>query len=109
MHKFHCLPYLCGEAISMQDAKPNEPLSYTLYREGITTWNNFTNTSSSSSRRLFLEQTAISYMCSTNITHFLEALLQVPGIDINKPDNELNTPMHYAAECGKCQYLFVFF
>lgn len=39
-------------------------------------------------------------MCSTNTTHFLEALLQIPGIDINKPDNELNTPLHYAAECG---------
>lgn len=39
-------------------------------------------------------------MCSTNTTHFLEALLQVPDIDINKPDNELNTPLHYAAECG---------
>lgn len=39
-------------------------------------------------------------MCSTNTTHFLEALLQVPGLDINKPDNELNTPLHYAAECG---------
>lgn len=46
------------------------------------------------------KQTALSYMCSTNTTHFLEALLQVPAIDINKPDNELNTPLHYAAECG---------
>lgn len=46
-------------------------------------------------------QTALSYMCSTNTTHYLEALLQVPGIDINKPDNELNAPLHYAAECGK--------
>lgn len=45
-------------------------------------------------------QTALSYMCSTNATHFLEALLRVPGIDINRPDNELNTPLHYAAECG---------
>lgn len=27
-------------------------------------------------------------------------MLQIPGIDINKPDNELNTPLHYAAECG---------
>lgn len=45
-------------------------------------------------------QTALSYMCSTNTTHFLEALLQAPGIDINKPDNEFNTPLHYAAECG---------
>lgn len=53
-------------------------------------------------------QTALSYMCSTNTTHFLEALLQVPGIDINKPDNELNTPLHYASECGKRLILFCF-
>lgn len=44
-------------------------------------------------------------MCSTNVTNFLEALLQVPGIDINKPDNELNTPLHYASECGKVSKL----
>lgn len=48
-------------------------------------------------------------MCSTNTTHFLEALLQVPGIDINKPDNELNTPLHYAAECGKFYLDFILF
>lgn len=46
-------------------------------------------------------QTALSYLCSTNVTQFLEVLLQTPGIDINKPDIELNTPLHYASECGK--------
>lgn len=40
-------------------------------------------------------------MCSTNVIQFLEILLHAPGIDINKPDVELNTPLHYAAECGK--------
>lgn len=48
-------------------------------------------------------------MCSTNTTHFLEALLQVPGIDINKPDNEMNAPLHYAAECGKRLTVLLFF
>lgn len=48
-------------------------------------------------------------MCSTNSTNFLEALLQVPGININKPDNELNTPLHYAAECGNYLFSVVFF
>lgn len=46
-------------------------------------------------------------MCSTNVTCFLETLLQVPGIDINKPDIELNTPLHYASECG--MFLFLSF
>ena len=40
-------------------------------------------------------------MCQTNVTHFLEILLQTPGIDINKPDVEKSTPLHYAAESGK--------
>lgn len=48
-------------------------------------------------------------MCSANATHFLEALLQVPSIDINKSDNELNTPLHYASECGKFIYLANYF
>lgn len=46
-------------------------------------------------------QTALSYMCSANLNQALEVLLQVPGIDINKSDIELNTPLHHAAECGK--------
>lgn len=46
-------------------------------------------------------QTAISYICSTNVTEFLELLLNTPGIDINKPDVELNTPLHHAAESGQ--------
>lgn len=40
-------------------------------------------------------------MCSTNATPLLDVLLHTPGIDINKADTELNTPLHYAAECGK--------
>lgn len=48
-----------------------------------------------------LRQTAVSYICSTNVTQFLELLLRTPGIDINKPDIELNTPLHHAAESGQ--------
>uniref|UniRef100_A0A7G3A8L6 Putative 26s proteasome regulatory complex subunit psmd10 n=1 Tax=Lutzomyia longipalpis TaxID=7200 RepID=A0A7G3A8L6_LUTLO len=46
-------------------------------------------------------RTAISYICSTNLTHFLDIFLQLPGIDINKPDNEGNTPLHFAAQAGQ--------
>ncbi|XP_058838565.1 uncharacterized protein LOC131694135 isoform X2 [Topomyia yanbarensis] len=45
-------------------------------------------------------RTAISYICSTNLTNFLELFLQIPGIDVNKPDNEGNTPLHFAAQAG---------
>lgn len=31
----------------------------------------------------------------------MELLLRTPGIDINKPDIELNTPLHHAAESGQ--------
>lgn len=46
-------------------------------------------------------QTAISYICSTNLTNFLELFLQLPGIDVNKPDNEGNSPLHFAAQAGE--------
>lgn len=45
-------------------------------------------------------RTAISYICSTNLTNFLELFLQLPGIDVNKPDNEGNSPLHFAAQAG---------
>ncbi|XP_052873059.1 uncharacterized protein LOC128278375 [Anopheles cruzii] len=45
-------------------------------------------------------RTAISYICSTNLTNFLELFLQLPGIDVNKQDNEGNTPLHFAAQAG---------
>lgn len=47
-------------------------------------------------------QTAISYLCSTNLTKFLELILTLPDIDVNKADNEKNTPLHFAAQAGKC-------
>lgn len=31
----------------------------------------------------------------------LEAILQLQGIDVNKADNEGNTPLHFAAQAGK--------
>lgn len=50
-------------------------------------------------------RTAISYICSTNLTNFLDVLLQIPGIDVNKPDNEGNTPLHFAAQAGQTDAL----
>jgi ankyrin repeat protein len=46
-------------------------------------------------------QTALSYICSTNLTNFLELFLHLPGIDVNKADNEGNTPLHFAAQAGE--------
>lgn len=46
-------------------------------------------------------RTAISYICSTDLINFLDILLQLPGIDVNKADNEGNTPLHFAAQAGQ--------
>lgn len=46
-------------------------------------------------------QTALSYVCSTNLTNILDLFLQLPGIDVNKADNEGNTPLHFAAQAGE--------
>lgn len=35
------------------------------------------------------------------MTKFLELFLQLPGIDVNRADNEGNTPLHFAAQAGK--------
>lgn len=36
----------------------------------------------------------------------LDILLQFPGLDINKPDNDGNTPLHFAAEWGMFSPIF---
>ncbi|KAG5680455.1 hypothetical protein PVAND_009963 [Polypedilum vanderplanki] len=46
-------------------------------------------------------RTALSYICSTNLTNFLELFLHLPGIDVNKPDNEGNSALHFAAQAGQ--------
>ncbi|XP_062709527.1 uncharacterized protein LOC109426759 [Aedes albopictus] len=74
----------------------NEYLLKEVFRDilenGIS-WENLNSTDRSG-------RTAISYICSTNLTNFLELFLQLPGIDVNKPDNEGNTPLHFAAQAG---------
>jgi hypothetical protein len=46
-------------------------------------------------------QTPVSYIVSSGSLSMLEAITQLPGVDINKPDNEGNTPLHFAAQAGK--------
>lgn len=46
-------------------------------------------------------QTAVSYIASNGPLSILESIVQLPGLDINKPDNEGNTPLHFAAQAGK--------
>lgn len=52
-----------------------------------------------------LFQTAISYICSNGLLSFLDIVLQLPRIDVNKGDNEGNTPLHFAAEAGELMRL----
>lgn len=48
-----------------------------------------------------LFQTALSYVASNGPLELLELILQLPGLDPNKPDNEGNTPLHFAAQAGE--------
>jgi ankyrin repeat protein len=43
----------------------------------------------------------VSYIVSNGLLSMLEAITELPGVDINKPDNEGNTPLHFAAQAGK--------
>ncbi|XP_066138249.1 uncharacterized protein [Euwallacea fornicatus] len=46
-------------------------------------------------------RTILSHVASNGTIDVLELLLQVPGLDPNKPDNEGNTPLHFAAQAGR--------
>ncbi|VEN40551.1 unnamed protein product, partial [Callosobruchus maculatus] len=48
----------------------------------------------------FCPQTVVSYVASNGSIELLEQLLELPGVDPNKPDNEGNTPLHFAAQAG---------
>ncbi|PNF13994.1 hypothetical protein B7P43_G08584 [Cryptotermes secundus] len=51
------------------------------------------------------EQTPVSYIVSNGLLSMLEAITELPGVDINKPDNEGNTPLHFAAQAGHVEVL----
>lgn len=55
-----------------------------------------------------LLQTGLSYLASHGPVSLLEAFLSLEGVDVNKPDNEGNTPLHFAAQAGNpiSRYLF---
>lgn len=46
-------------------------------------------------------QTAISYMAGNGAAAMLELALSFEGVDPNLPDNEGNTPLHFAAQAGE--------
>jgi ankyrin repeat protein len=48
-----------------------------------------------------LFQTAASHLSGNGSSELLLLLVKVPELDINKPDNEGNTPLHFAAQAGK--------
>lgn len=51
-------------------------------------------------KKLSVLQTALSYICSTDLVVYVDLLLRLPGIDANKADNDGHTPLHFAAQAG---------
>lgn len=52
-------------------------------------------------------RTAISYMAGNGAAAMLELALSFEGADPNLPDNEGNTPLHFAAQAGQTECLNV--
>ncbi|XP_012279309.1 uncharacterized protein LOC105699126 isoform X2 [Orussus abietinus] len=52
-------------------------------------------------------RTAVSYMAGNGACAMLEAALSFPGLDPNIPDNEGNTPLHFAAQAGHTECLSI--
>ncbi|XP_060535253.1 ankyrin repeat domain-containing protein 33B-like [Cylas formicarius] len=50
-------------------------------------------------------RTLLSYAASNGSIDILEIILQLQGLDPNKPDNEGNTPLHFAAQAGQVECL----
>lgn len=46
-------------------------------------------------------RTAGSYLCGSGSTELLELLLNFDDLDLTIPDNEGNTPLHFAAQAGQ--------
>ena len=47
-----------------------------------------------------LFQTVLSHLVMKNNVALLEKFLKVPVLDVNKSDNEGNTPLHFSAQAG---------
>ncbi|KAG8038107.1 hypothetical protein G9C98_006432 [Cotesia typhae] len=56
-----------------------------------------------------LAKTAISYMAGNGAGELLEMVLNFPGADVDIPDNEGNTPLHFAAQAGQAECLNILF
>ncbi|CAL7933495.1 unnamed protein product [Xylocopa violacea] len=52
-------------------------------------------------------RTAVSYMAGNGAAAMLELALSFEGVDPNIPDNEGNTPLHFAAQAGQTECLNV--
>ncbi|CAH1113051.1 unnamed protein product, partial [Psylliodes chrysocephalus] len=50
-------------------------------------------------------RTILSYIASNGSIDLLEQILHLPGLDPNKPDNEGNSPLHFAAQAGQIECL----
>lgn len=50
-------------------------------------------------------QAAVSHLCGNGMIEMLDLLDDMPGIEYNLPDNEGNTPLHFAAQAGHVEVI----
>ncbi|XP_003244976.1 uncharacterized protein LOC100571906 isoform X2 [Acyrthosiphon pisum] len=48
-------------------------------------------------------RTLLSYVSSSGSVEIVEEIFRVPDLDYNKPDNEDNTPLHFASQAGQSE------
>ncbi|VVC32591.1 Ankyrin repeat-containing domain,Ankyrin repeat [Cinara cedri] len=48
-------------------------------------------------------RTLLSYIASSGSVEIFDEIFRVPNLDYNKPDNEGNTPLHFASQAGQSE------
>ncbi|CAH1709900.1 uncharacterized protein LOC114124297 [Aphis gossypii] len=48
-------------------------------------------------------RTLLSYMASSGNVEIVEEIFRIPDLNYNKPDNEDNTPLHFASQAGQSE------
>lgn len=99
-HGFSCHGQTRGRDIS--DMAPRKPRGMKQRARNAGLHNRMCFRRESKSGIIYLPlQTAVSYMAGNGAASMLELALSFEGVDSNLPDNEGNTPLHFAAQAGE--------